>query len=69
MLLQLLGKTQGSNGPGTFALVQSFLSAKAAKEEEKKKLSQQHKDLQTQQKNLEIKIKELSSAVTVGRLF
>ncbi|ELU06619.1 hypothetical protein CAPTEDRAFT_220123 [Capitella teleta] len=58
-----LGKTQGSNWPGTLALVQSYITAKSAKEEEKKSLLSRNHDLLLQQKNLQLKTKELSSKV------
>lgn len=60
---QSLNKQIGTNWPKTLELVHSYITHKAAKEEEKRKLAKHVKELQLEKKQLELKAKKLTETI------
>ncbi|XP_030649631.1 PHD finger protein 21Aa [Chanos chanos] len=61
---QILKKEEAITWPGTLAIVHSYISYKAAKEEEKQKLVKWSSELRQERDHLEQKVKELSGSIT-----
>ncbi|XP_014398824.1 PREDICTED: PHD finger protein 21A isoform X9 [Myotis brandtii] len=62
---QMLKKEEAIPWPGTLAIVHSYIAYKAAKEEEKQKLLKWSSDLKQEREQLEQKVKQLSSSISV----
>uniref|UniRef100_A0A3Q1M959 PHD finger protein 21A n=1 Tax=Bos taurus TaxID=9913 RepID=A0A3Q1M959_BOVIN len=64
---QMLKKEEAIPWPGTLAIVHSYIAYKAAKEEEKQKLLKWSSDLKQEREQLEQKVKQLSSSISLEK--
>ncbi|XP_034155637.1 PHD finger protein 21Aa isoform X1 [Pangasianodon hypophthalmus] len=62
---QILKKDEVIEWPGTLAIVHSYISYKAEREQEKQRLEKWSSELQQEREELELKAKQLSDSITI----
>uniref|UniRef100_A0A8B9H4I3 PHD finger protein 21Aa n=1 Tax=Astyanax mexicanus TaxID=7994 RepID=A0A8B9H4I3_ASTMX len=62
---QILKKDEAIEWPGTLAIVHSYISYKAEREQEKQKLEKWSSELQQEREELQLRVKQLSDSITI----
>ncbi|KAL6461753.1 hypothetical protein MHYP_G00298980 [Metynnis hypsauchen] len=62
---QILKKDEAIEWPGTLAIVHSYISYKAEREQEKQKLEKWSSELQLEREELQLRVKQLSDSITI----
>ncbi|XP_072527340.1 PHD finger protein 21Aa isoform X5 [Salminus brasiliensis] len=64
-LSEILKKDEAIEWPGTLAIVHSYISYKAEREQEKQKLEKWSSELQQEREELQLRVKQLSDSITI----
>ncbi|XP_036439887.1 PHD finger protein 21Aa isoform X2 [Colossoma macropomum] len=62
---QILKKDEAIEWPGTLAIVHSYISYKAEREQEKQRLEKWSSELQQEREELQLRVKQLSDSITI----